>query len=206
MTEIPVLIIDDDIWMQRILSKIISSFGFIPYVASNGYDGIALAVEHRPALIMLDVLMPEISGHQTLRVLKHIHVTKEIPIVMVTAISDIENIGLAIKAGAAGFVGKPFTRATIYDKIRDVVNKDIISQASLRAQADDFGGDTKSAGTESRAYTPTAVSDGSGGGDSGYDATGKSSAMPQQILPKTYKEEDKKNIEAIKELLLKPRR
>lgn len=200
MTEIPVLIIDDDIWMQRILSKIISSFGFIPYVASNGYDGIALAVEHRPALIMLDVLMPEISGHQTLKVLKHINVTKEIPIVMVTAISDIENIGLAIKAGAAGFVGKPFTRATIYDKIRDVVNKDVISQASLRAQADDFAPDAKSSTTENRSYIPAEPE------SSGYDTASKSNAMPQQIIPKTYKEEEKKNIEAIKELLLKPRR
>jgi len=201
MTEIPVLIIDDDIWMQRILSKIISSFGFIPFVASNGYDGIALAVEHRPALIMLDVLMPEISGHQTLKVLKHISVTKEIPIVMVTAISDIENIGLAIKAGAAGFVGKPFTRATIYDKIRDVVNKEIISQASMRAQADDFVADNKPSTPESRPYIPAE----SEGGNI-YDSASKSNAMPQQIIPKTYKEEDKKNIEAIKELLLKPRR
>ncbi|MBK9250311.1 MAG: response regulator [Ignavibacteria bacterium] len=200
MTEIPVLIIDDDIWMQRILSKIISSFGFIPYVASSGYDGIALAVEHKPALIMLDVLMPDLTGQQTLKVLKHIQVTKEIPIVMVTAISDIENIGLAIKAGAAGFVGKPFTRATIYDKIRDVVNKDIISQASLKSQSNDFVADTKPAAAESRTYIPT-ESDANI-----YDSATKSNAMPQQILPKTYKEEDKKNIEAIKELLLKPRR
>ncbi len=206
MTEIPVLIIDDDIWMQRILSKIISSFGFIPFVASNGYDGIALAVEHRPALIMLDVLMPEISGHQTLKVLKHIHITKEIPIVMVTAISDIENIGLAIKAGAAGFVGKPFTRATIYDKIRDVVNKDIISQASLRAQADDFAPDSKPTATENKPYIPANSGGGDESGGNIYDSANKSNAMPQQIIPKTYKEEDKKNIEAIKELLLKPRR
>ncbi|MBK9250320.1 MAG: hypothetical protein IPM69_19975 [Ignavibacteria bacterium] len=51
MAEIPVLIIDDDIWMQRILSKrYYFSFGFIPYVASSLLDGITLAVEHKPAL------------------------------------------------------------------------------------------------------------------------------------------------------------
>ena len=53
MNELSVLIIDDDVWMQRILSKIVSSFGFKPYVASNGYDGIALAVEHHPTLIKI---------------------------------------------------------------------------------------------------------------------------------------------------------
>jgi DNA-binding NtrC family response regulator len=200
MNEIPVLIIDDDIWMQRILSKIIQSFGFYPFLASNGFDGIALAVEHRPALILLDVLMPELSGHQTLKVIKHIKSTKEIPIIMVTAVSDIENIGMAIKSGAAGFVGKPFTRATIFEKIRDVVNKDILTQASLKAKANDFISEEK----------PTAIQEPTTNLakslEESYTGNTKSSAMPQQVIPKTYKEDDKKNIEAIKELLLKSKK
>lgn len=200
MNEIPVLIIDDDIWMQRILSKIIQSFGFYPFLASNGFDGIALAVEHHPALILLDVLMPELSGHQTLKVLKTIKSTKEIPIIMVTAVSDIENIGLAIKSGAAGFVGKPFTRTTIYEKIRDVVNKDVISQASLKAKANDFTSVDKPVSQETTSNLVKSL-------EESYTGNApKSSAMPQQIIPKTYREDDKKNIEAIKELLLKSKK
>lgn len=202
MNEIPVLIIDDDIWMQRILSKIIQSFGFYPFLASNGFDGIALAVEHHPALIMLDVLMPELSGHQTLKAIKHIKSTKEIPIIMVTAVSDIENIGMAMKSGAAGFVGKPFTRATIFEKIRDVVNKDILAQAALKAKANDFTSEDKPAAAQE---TPSNLIKTLEESFTGTPQP-KSSAMPQQVIPKTYKEDDKKNIDAIKELLLKSKK
>jgi CheY-like chemotaxis protein len=131
-----VLIIDDDVWMQRILSKIVAGFGFIPVLATNGYEGVALALENPPVLVLLDVLMPELSGHQTLRLLKQISKTQNIPVVMVTAVSDLENIGLAVKSGAAGFVGKPFTRATIFEKLREVLGKDIMSAANLRVSGE----------------------------------------------------------------------
>lgn len=125
MTEYSVLIIDDDIWMQRILSKTLQSYGFTTtYLASNGFDGIALAVEHLPSLIILDILMPELSGHLTLKLLKHIKLTRYIPVLMVSALSDIENLGLAVKSGTAGFISKPFTRATIYDKLVGIFGKE----------------------------------------------------------------------------------
>ena len=69
MVEYSVLIIDDDIWMQRILSKTLSSYGFKKtYLASNGFEGVAKAVEFRPHLIILDILMPELTGHLTLKI------------------------------------------------------------------------------------------------------------------------------------------
>jgi two-component system, OmpR family, alkaline phosphatase synthesis response regulator PhoP len=125
MVEYSVLIIDDDIWMQRILSKTLQSYGFKNVLmSSNGFEGIALAVEHRPALIILDILMPELSGHLTLKILKHIKFTKDIPVLMVSALSDIENLGLAVKSGTAGFISKPFTRATVYDKLVSIYGKE----------------------------------------------------------------------------------
>ena len=73
MIEYSVLIIDDDIWMQRILSKTFSSYGFKKAIlASNGFEGIGKAVEFKPHIIVLDILMPELSGHLTLKVLKNI--------------------------------------------------------------------------------------------------------------------------------------
>lgn len=121
MADYSVLIIDDDIWMQRILSKTLASYGFkTAYLASDGYNGIALAVEHLPTLIIIDILMPELSGHQTLKILKHIKSTKNIPVIMVSALSDVENLGMAVKNGISGFISKPFTRATVYDKLVDI--------------------------------------------------------------------------------------
>lgn len=124
MTEYKVLIIDDDPWMQRILSKTLQNYGFKDvYLASNGFEGIAIAVEEYPHLIILDIMMPELSGHLTLKVIKHIHATQNIPVLMISALSDTENLGLSVKSGSAGFISKPFTRSTIYEKLINIYGK-----------------------------------------------------------------------------------
>ena len=67
------LIIDDDIWMQRIMLKNLKQYGFEEiHTVSNGFEGIALAVEHQPTLIVLDIIMKELDGLVTLKILKTI--------------------------------------------------------------------------------------------------------------------------------------
>ena len=125
MIEYSALIIDDDIWMQRILSQTVKSYGFKKvYLASNGFDGVAIAVENTPHLIITDIMMPELSGHLVLRLLKTIKCTKDIPILMVSALSDVKNLSKAVKSGTAGFISKPFTRATVYEKLVDVFGEE----------------------------------------------------------------------------------
>ncbi|HRS01466.1 MAG TPA: response regulator [Bacteroidota bacterium] len=137
MAEYSVLVVDDDIWMQRILAKSVQSYGFQNVLfANNGFDGIAIAVEKHPDLIILDILMPELSGIQTLRILKTIKITKNIPVLVVSALSDTENLALAVRNGSSGFISKPFTRATIYDKLIDVFGKEKLLQI---AKGDETG-------------------------------------------------------------------
>jgi len=125
MKSYSVLIIDDDIWMQRILSKTLQSYGFkSTYLTSNGFEGLDIAIENVPDLIILDILMPELSGLVILKILKNIKITKNIPVIMVSALSDTENLGLAVKGGTAGFISKPFTKATVYEKLIAIFGKD----------------------------------------------------------------------------------
>lgn len=120
-----VLIIDDDIWMQRILSKTLKSYGFNKsYLAANAFEGIDMAIEYNPTLIIMDILMPELSGQLALKILKTIKITKNIPVLMVSALSDSENLGLAVKSGTAGFISKPFTRSTVYEKLLSIFGKE----------------------------------------------------------------------------------
>lgn len=129
MVEYSVLIIDDDIWIQRILAQTMKSYGFKKvFLASNGFDGVALAVEKLPHIIISDILMPEINGHVVLKLLKTIKITKNIPILMVSALSDAENLGKAVKQGTAGFISKPFTRTTVYEKLVDVYGESKIEK------------------------------------------------------------------------------
>lgn len=121
-----ILIIDDDVWMQRILSRTLEGMGFKTYLAQNGYDGLSLAIEHEPMLIFLDIVMPEITGHTLLKIIKRIKLLRDLPILMVSGFSDTENLTLAIRMGAAGFVSKPFIKGTIVDKMRDVLGADVM--------------------------------------------------------------------------------
>ncbi|MBL7999172.1 MAG: response regulator [Candidatus Kapabacteria bacterium] len=128
-----ILVVDDNVWMQRIIGKILTSYGVTPLLAANGYDAISLAVEYRPCAVILDIIMPDLSGHQTLKLLKTIHSTRDIPVLMITVASDAENLGMAIRSGAAGFIRKPFTRSTIYDKLVSVLGNGILIDRELQS-------------------------------------------------------------------------
>ncbi|MBX7154938.1 MAG: response regulator [Bacteriodetes bacterium] len=128
-----VLVVDDNVWMQRIIAKILLSYGLKPLLASNGYEAVALAVDNNPVAVILDIIMPDLSGHQTLRLLKSITTTRNIPVLMITVASDAENLGIAIKLGASGFIRKPFTRTTIFEKLADVLGEDALIDCEFHA-------------------------------------------------------------------------
>lgn len=124
MQNISVLVIDDDTWMQRVLTKIFSRMDIHNvFTANNGFEGINLAVEQTPDIIFLDLIMPELSGIQTLKVMKTLNCTKKIPIIIITANSDVENFGAVISSGASEFVAKPFTYTTIMEKLEKVIGQ-----------------------------------------------------------------------------------
>ncbi len=204
MTEYSVLIIDDDIWMQRILSKSFQSYGFKKtFLASNGYDGVALATEHLPNLIVLDILMPEITGLQTLKVLKAVKATRPIPILMVSALSDAENLGMAVRNGSAGFISKPFTRATIYDKLVEVYGKEKLLQIS-RGEAfledvDSFGKLNESNNNDNASAWDVKPIDFLGTSANAAESFKVSS----DEVSKAYPSDEKKTLDSIKKMLLK---
>lgn len=190
-----VLIIEDDLWMQRILAKTLQSFGFSDtYLASDGFEGMALALEKTPSLIILDILMPEMSGHIVLKLLKRIPQTREIPVIIVSALSDLENLGRVAKAGTAYFISKPFTKTTIEEKLIEVFGREnlnlikegkeiIIENPQEKMLFDSEINDDDTENKSSSEVTPTKV----------YKKTAE----------RVYTNEDKKDIEALKKLLLK---
>ncbi len=197
-----VLIIDDDVWMQRILSKTLATYGFKKaFLASNGFEGIALAVENKPHLIILDILMPELTGHLTLKILKTIKATRDIPVLMVSALSDIENLGLAVKSGTAGFISKPFTRATIYDKLHDIYGKEKLELIARGEEIDE---------EDIRVYEENIdIDDGPFTNREKKEEKSEDkskSIISQNQLLHHYQDDEKRSIESIKKLLLKTRR
>ena len=203
--EYSVLIVDDDIWMQRILSKTLQSYGFKrTYLASNGFEGIALAVEHAPSLIIMDIMMPELSGHLTMKIIKSIRHTKHIPVIMVSALSDTENLGLAVKSGTAGFISKPFTRATVYEKLSSIFGKEKLDMIA-KGEAEDFLANDDYHPTENELLPEFDVDNEEDSTEIGVYATPHSNVSTSE-LKKQYKEDEKRSIDSIKKLLLKSKK
>ncbi|MEJ5245496.1 MAG: response regulator [Bacteroidota bacterium] len=211
MAEYSALIIDDDIWMQRILSKTLASYGFkTSYLASDGYYGIALAVEHQPTLIIIDILMPELSGHQTLKILKHIKTTKHIPVIMVSALSDVENLGLAVKNGISGFISKPFTRATVYDKLVDIFGTEklemIIKGIPIDPEELYVNEKILAQKQEEMLESITNIKEPPPAEPTPTPEEKTTPVVKSDTILKHYQEDEKKSIESIKKLLLKNRK
>lgn len=82
-----ILIVDDEMDMRIFISTLLETSGYKPIVATNGEEGIQKAREHKPAAIILDVLMPKSGGMQMYREVKTDVELKNIPVIMISAIA-----------------------------------------------------------------------------------------------------------------------
>jgi signal transduction histidine kinase/CheY-like chemotaxis protein len=111
-----VLVVDDDPTVRSLLAKTLEKEGYRVISACNGVEALALAREHRPQAITLDVLMPQMDGWEALKKLKADAELRDIPVVMVTVLNER---GMAIPLGAADFVTKPVDRQRLAAILRD---------------------------------------------------------------------------------------
>ena len=102
-----VLVIDDDPEARDIIERILRKDGFDVSLASGGEEGVKLAREVQPAVITLDVMMPDMDGWSVLRQLKADRETREIPVVMLTIVDD-KSRGYSL--GATDYLSKPIDR------------------------------------------------------------------------------------------------
>lgn len=102
-----ILVVDDDTRSQKLVEAMLTPRGYEVVTAETGEKGIALVRETKPALILLDVMMPVTDGYTALSMIKNDPDIKNIPVIMVTALGFELNKRLADELGAAGYVTKP---------------------------------------------------------------------------------------------------
>ncbi len=115
-----ILIADDDRIAVRIVSERLKSRGYDVVSAADGDQAIQKALEAKPDLILLDVLMPNLDGYATLERLRQIEETKRIPVIMLTAKSHAKDVVKATSVGAVDYVVKPFDLVVLLEKIEKV--------------------------------------------------------------------------------------
>jgi DNA-binding response OmpR family regulator len=102
-----ILIIDDDAAHRLIARKALEQAGFMVEEAEDGKQGLLAIKKTRPDLVLLDVMMPKFDGYNVCVELRRDPEFMNLPVLMVTALDDIESINRAFEAGGTNFVTKP---------------------------------------------------------------------------------------------------
>ncbi|HOX28011.1 MAG TPA: response regulator [bacterium] len=116
-----ILTVDDDRVILEAIHEVFSS-DYNILMAHDGHEAVELANEHHVDLILLDIMMPGFDGFSTLMLLKDSPNTKDIPVIMLTAVGKKEKVISAFKDGAAGYLLKPFKADTLRNKIESVLS------------------------------------------------------------------------------------
>jgi putative two-component system response regulator len=116
-----ILVVDDGAPNVKLLQMFLGAEGYATISASSGKEALVLAAAAQPALVLLDAMMPDLDGFETLARLKADPRTMAIPVMMVTALDDIGARRLAIERGAEAFLSKPVVRADLRVRVRDLL-------------------------------------------------------------------------------------
>jgi PAS domain S-box-containing protein len=116
-----ILIVDDDRQNRRLLEVMLTASNYRLQTAESGEEALAMVAKQPPDLILLDVMMPGMDGNEVASRLKQNPVTKNIPIIMVTALSNHDARMIALRAGAADFLTKPVDHAELCVRVRNLL-------------------------------------------------------------------------------------
>jgi two-component system alkaline phosphatase synthesis response regulator PhoP len=117
-----ILVVDDEVNITQILEFSIGSEGFEVITAQNGEEAIERARRERPDLIILDIMMPKIDGYEACRILKANPLTKNIPVVLLTAKGRDIDRRLGYEVGATDYIVKPFSPNKLIERIHRLLS------------------------------------------------------------------------------------
>jgi DNA-binding response OmpR family regulator len=123
------LVIDDDAFVASMLAEVLSEAGYDVHTASNGFSAVRLAHTSRPALVLLDLALPELSGAEVLAELRGDAATRDVAIVVVTA--DARVLTAAQIAETDGVVLKPFDVAELVEAVHIALQRATQRQAEV---------------------------------------------------------------------------
>ncbi len=139
MSKFRILCIEDNPDTQRMLTFILARSGYEVITADDGPQGIQKARAWRPALILVDMMMPKMSGADTIRQLRQIDIIKEIPILVLSAYNEDALINEALEAGADDYINKtilPNDLTDIIDRCLEIGSAVLTKSATrIKSQA-----------------------------------------------------------------------
>ncbi len=117
-----ILVIEDTEDNRRILRDLLTNAGFELIEASDGESGVAMAEQHRPDLILMDIQLPVLDGYEATRRIKANPALRHIPIIAVTSYALSGDEAKSRAAGCDGYVAKPFSPRQLLAKVREFLS------------------------------------------------------------------------------------
>jgi len=121
MTKKIILVAEDDVMLSEISKFRLESLGYDVIIAENGKDGAFKAMSEKPDLMLVDIMMPEVSGIEMIKIVRANSDLKDVPIIVVSALGRNEDIEAAMKAGANDYVVKPYSSADLVKRIANLL-------------------------------------------------------------------------------------
>ena len=112
-----ILVIDDDKYARTISKKILSEFGYDVALAEDGVEGLKMMIENKPDLVLLDMMMPKLSGNEVLEKMRSIDELRDIIVLMLSANSEVQQVQKALSLGAMDYVIKPMRPVMMVERI-----------------------------------------------------------------------------------------
>ena len=118
-----ILAVDDEAHILELLTFNLEASGYRVVTAANGEDALVVCAHERPAMILLDIMLPGIDGVEVCRRLKSTSTTSDIPIIMLTAKGDEVDKILGLEMGADDYITKPFSPREVLARIKAVLRR-----------------------------------------------------------------------------------
>ena len=113
-----ILVVDDSPIQRKIYAAALRADGYTVMVAENGLEGVEMALEHAPALILMDVSMPEMDGPTAVQELRRYPDMAQVPVIAVTALTEPDDLENLYQAGFDDVMDKNSDRAALFNQVR----------------------------------------------------------------------------------------
>lgn len=129
-----ILVVDDEKNIRLVVGKSLEKSGFDVYYAVDGVQAVDKANKLNPDLILLDLRMPKMNGFLVLEALKSDAATEEIPVIILSALSEEDNVQKAISSGAEDFLVKPISQSDLLAAVEESIMEENNNQDEIEEE------------------------------------------------------------------------
>src|SRR4030067_1104630 len=117
-----ILIVEDSRTQARQLADVLIPLGHRISIAGNGKEALVLLKERKPAIVVADIVMPEMDGYELCKVIKSDNKFKDIPVLLLTQLSDPKEIIKGLESGADDFIVKPYNKELLMTRLQTLLS------------------------------------------------------------------------------------